>query len=341
MIAIVFTVLGFLIMVWQSAQSRPEFFRAPGVRGGPARGGRRRGLAGRGDRSLGGAATRASDPTEAPSSGGGRWTLAVGSRLRTSGDSALDRVRLRGRTGRSGGDRLRIDPGGPGEEYRRVWRAGHRRGGPAGAAAGVEVEVVLAVEERPDALLAVASEREARMIVVGTYGEAPLAERSWARPRTSSCTCPRCRCWSSAGWQARAGHVVPLCTKRHKRRSTFWRLWPLHRRRPRPYLARAERIPLVDRQRGNGRDSQQAERATQLWNGAARARRHRRRTSTLSPRFASTASASTSATWSRCANSTSTSAGGSSSPCSGPAAAARRRRCGWSPASRSRPRGGS
>lgn len=41
-------------------------------------------------------------------------------------------------------------------------------------AAGIGVEVVLVPKRGPEALVEVAEEREARMIVVGNYGEAPL-----------------------------------------------------------------------------------------------------------------------------------------------------------------------
>jgi nucleotide-binding universal stress UspA family protein len=44
---------------------------------------------------------------------------------------------------------------------------------PAGREAGVEVEVVLRAERPVEALLALASERQARLMV-GTYGESPL-----------------------------------------------------------------------------------------------------------------------------------------------------------------------
>jgi nucleotide-binding universal stress UspA family protein len=40
--------------------------------------------------------------------------------------------------------------------------------------AGVEAEVALVPERPVDGLLSLAAEREARMIVVGTYGESPL-----------------------------------------------------------------------------------------------------------------------------------------------------------------------
>lgn len=41
-------------------------------------------------------------------------------------------------------------------------------------AAGVEVEVELVAKRGPEALVDVAAEREARMIVVGSYGDPPL-----------------------------------------------------------------------------------------------------------------------------------------------------------------------
>ena len=61
----------------------------------------------------------------------------------------------------------------------------------------------------------------------------------------------------------------------------------------------------------------------------------------MHPASACRGSPSASATSPPCAASTSRSAGASSSPCSARAAAARRPRCAWSPASRSRPRAGS
>ncbi len=44
----------------------------------------------------------------------------------------------------------------------------------AGEAAGVTVEVALVEEKPAQALLDVANQRDARLIVVGTYGESPL-----------------------------------------------------------------------------------------------------------------------------------------------------------------------
>jgi nucleotide-binding universal stress UspA family protein len=83
------------------------------------------------------------------------------------------------------GDRVVIaygyDPGGPGEEYKVHQEAlreiGQRTTAEAAQRArdaGVEVEVELRPERPVEALLALASEREAHLIVVGTYGETPL-----------------------------------------------------------------------------------------------------------------------------------------------------------------------
>ena len=83
------------------------------------------------------------------------------------------------------GDRVVIaygyDPGGPGEEYRAMQDAIREMGEQVTAEAaqrardaGVEVEVDLRAERPVDALLALASERKARLIVVGTYGESTL-----------------------------------------------------------------------------------------------------------------------------------------------------------------------
>ena len=73
------------------------------------------------------------------------------------------------------------DPGGPGEEYRATRKQSARIGEQVTAEAaqrakdaGVEVEVALRAERPVEALLALASEREARLIVVGTYGESTL-----------------------------------------------------------------------------------------------------------------------------------------------------------------------
>ena len=83
------------------------------------------------------------------------------------------------------GDRIVIaygyDPGGPGEEYRTqrdaVRSIGEKvtaEGAARAAEAGVEVEVVLREDRPVDALLALADEHDARMIVLGSYGEPPL-----------------------------------------------------------------------------------------------------------------------------------------------------------------------
>ena len=73
------------------------------------------------------------------------------------------------------------DPGGPGEEYRAhrdaVRQIGERVTAEAAeraAQADVEVEVVLREDRPVDALLALAGEQDARLIVVGSYGEPPL-----------------------------------------------------------------------------------------------------------------------------------------------------------------------
>jgi nucleotide-binding universal stress UspA family protein len=73
------------------------------------------------------------------------------------------------------------DPGGPGEEYKVHREAVREIGNKVTTEAAerardarVEVEVVLREERPVDALLALASEREARLIIVGTYGESPL-----------------------------------------------------------------------------------------------------------------------------------------------------------------------
>lgn len=72
-------------------------------------------------------------------------------------------------------------PGRRGEEYRELERAVEELGRAVTAhglerasAAGVPAEVVLAHERPADALLDVARQRGARMIVVGTHGESAL-----------------------------------------------------------------------------------------------------------------------------------------------------------------------
>ncbi len=49
-------------------------------------------------------------------------------------------------------------------------------------------EAMLVAKRAPEALLEVAEARDARLIVVGSGGEAPLKGSSSARPRTSCCT---------------------------------------------------------------------------------------------------------------------------------------------------------
>jgi nucleotide-binding universal stress UspA family protein len=73
------------------------------------------------------------------------------------------------------------DPGGPGEEYHvhqeAVREIGERATAEAAKRAkdaGVEVEVALRAERPVEALLDLAAERNARLIIVGTYGEPPL-----------------------------------------------------------------------------------------------------------------------------------------------------------------------
>jgi nucleotide-binding universal stress UspA family protein len=109
-------------------------------------------------------------------------TLVVGYDGSDAARSALDQaLRLAAELG----DRVVIaygyDPGGPGEEYKVHQQAIREIGQQATAEAaqrardaGVEVEVELRPERPVEALLALASEREAHLIVVGTYGEPPL-----------------------------------------------------------------------------------------------------------------------------------------------------------------------
>ena len=109
-------------------------------------------------------------------------TLVVGYDGSDSARSALDQALT---LAADLGDRVVVaygyDPGGPGEEYK-VHREAVREIGEQVTAeaaerareAGIEVEVVLRAERPVEALLALTSEWEARMIVVGTFGESPL-----------------------------------------------------------------------------------------------------------------------------------------------------------------------
>lgn len=72
-------------------------------------------------------------------------------------------------------------PGGPGEEYRATRDAVRQIGERATAdalrqarEAGVEIEVDLREARPVEALMEIAAERDARAIVVGTYGERPI-----------------------------------------------------------------------------------------------------------------------------------------------------------------------
>ena len=73
------------------------------------------------------------------------------------------------------------DPGGPGEEYKAhrdaIREIGERVTAEAAKRAedaGVEVAVELREERPVEALMSLADERDARAIVVGTYGEHPI-----------------------------------------------------------------------------------------------------------------------------------------------------------------------
>ena len=73
------------------------------------------------------------------------------------------------------------EPGNPGEEHaahrdavRAVAEQATSEGAERARAAGVEVEVELRAERPVEALLSLANERDARAIVVGTYGEHPM-----------------------------------------------------------------------------------------------------------------------------------------------------------------------
>lgn len=72
-------------------------------------------------------------------------------------------------------------PGAMGEEYRAHSEVIHRHaeqvtaeGAERARAAGVEADVMLIPEPPADALLSAAEQRDARAIVVGTYGEHPI-----------------------------------------------------------------------------------------------------------------------------------------------------------------------
>ena len=62
---------------------------------------------------------------------------------------------------------------------------------------GVDAEPALVAKRPAPGLAGLAAERNARFIVVGSYGEPPCAARSSARPRTSCCRYPRSRSSSS------------------------------------------------------------------------------------------------------------------------------------------------
>jgi nucleotide-binding universal stress UspA family protein len=83
------------------------------------------------------------------------------------------------------GDRIVIaygyDPGIPGEEHdthqalvRKMGETATAEAVATASEAGVEVEVDLRAERPAEALLSVAEERDARAIVVGTFGEHPI-----------------------------------------------------------------------------------------------------------------------------------------------------------------------
>ncbi len=89
--------------------------------------------------------------------------LAGGSATRSSSSSATPRRDLGRRDRRTrGGDR------GVWGEGRSARRGSKRR------RSGVEIEIALVARRAAEALIEVAEQRDARMIVVGSYGEAPL-----------------------------------------------------------------------------------------------------------------------------------------------------------------------
>ena len=169
------------------AAGRTRVLPAARLRGGAARGRDGRGLPGRGDRRLGGGGGRRAPhrgSADGTSPGGelSMGTLVVGYDGSDAARSALDQALT---LAADLGDQVVVaygyDPGGPGEEYRAHEEAVREIGEKATAEAaqrakdaGVEVEVALRAERPVDALLALASEREARLIIVGSYGEPPL-----------------------------------------------------------------------------------------------------------------------------------------------------------------------
>ncbi len=73
------------------------------------------------------------------------------------------------------------DPGNPGEEHtahreavRAVAEEATSKAAERAREAGVEIEVELRAERPVEALLSLAAERDARAIIVGTYGEHPI-----------------------------------------------------------------------------------------------------------------------------------------------------------------------
>ncbi len=63
---------------------------------------------------------------------------------------------------------------------------------------GVDAAVDVVSAKPAEALLRVAEECDARLIVVGTSGRARSGARCWARPRTSSCSSARSPCLRAA-----------------------------------------------------------------------------------------------------------------------------------------------
>ena len=109
-------------------------------------------------------------------------TLIVGYDGSECADAALDHaLKLAADVGDGIVIAYGYDPGRPGEEYtahrdavREIGERVTAEAAQRAADAGVEVEVELREERPVEALMSLAAERDARAIVVGTYGEHPI-----------------------------------------------------------------------------------------------------------------------------------------------------------------------
>ena len=84
-------------------------------------------------------------------------------------------------------------------------------------AEGLELTRSSSSRSRPAALIALARERDARVIVVGTRGEGRSAARCSARSRTSCCSSPTARCWSFPPTEGGGGRLAALADELDRR----------------------------------------------------------------------------------------------------------------------------